>query len=487
VERRTKSVTEAVKHALEPVVYWANNPLSIAGVVIVTASAFSMVYSWLVFGPGHLSPYAGIVMWLLLPAIFVLGLVLIPTGMYRRRHRAYTSGTVPVLFPPLDFNSPLYRRPFAVIVGLTILNVAILITATYRGVNYMDSVQFCGQTCHRVMDPEYTAYQNSPHSRVECVSCHIGPGASWFVRSKLSGTYQVYAVAFNKYPRPIPTPVMNLRPARETCEQCHWPARFAGDRMTVHTHFGDDEKNAQTQTVLLMRIGGEDPITHQPAGIHGVHMAPGTTIEYRASDERRQEIPEVVLHRGETDQTFKQEGVTLTEQQRQIPMRVMDCVDCHNRPTHTFQLAEAAVDQMMAAGAISPALPFAKKKSVELLKTKYASREEAGQKIEAAFREYYRSSYPQVFSEKQKELDNAVRALNAIYMRNVFPAMNIDWGTYPNNIGHMAYPGCFRCHDGNHKGDKGDTISMDCSACHNLLATDEPSPKILEQLGMTRR
>jgi hypothetical protein len=348
----------------------------------------------------------------------------------------------------------------------------------------MDSVQFCGLTCHRLMQPEYTAYQNSPHARVACVGCHIGPGASWFVRSKLSGSYQVYATIFDKYPRPIPTPVANLRPARETCEQCHWPAKFTNERMTVREHYAEDEKNSLTDTVLLVKVGGEDPITHQPIGIHGVHMAAGTTFRYRATDEHRQEIAEVMLERGGTTETFLQEGVTLTEAQRRIPMRVMDCVDCHNRPSHNFQLPDAAMDLMMAAGRISPDLPFAKKKGLELLKTHYPSREEATQKIEAGFRDFYRSSYPQVFSQEGKEVEAAAQALSSIYLRNVFPDMNIDWGSYPNNIGHMNWPGCFRCHDGSHKSAQGNVINMDCGACHNLLATDEPAPKILQQLGL---
>ena len=137
--------------------------------------------------------------------------------------------------------------------------------------DYMDSVTFCGQTCHTVMQPEYTAYQNSPHSHVECVKCHIGPGASWFVKSKLSGVGQVFAVTFNTYPKPIPTPVHNLRPARETCETCHWPQKYGEDRVQVINKFADDETNTITKTVLLMKIGGGN----HGIGIHGTHLGAG--------------------------------------------------------------------------------------------------------------------------------------------------------------------------------------------------------------------
>ncbi len=131
--------------------------------------------------------------------------------------------------------------------GATLVNIVIAGQTGYSAVSYMESVTFCGQTCHTVMQPEFAAYQNSPHSRVECVKCHIGPGASWFVRSKLSGVGQVFAVTFNTYQRPIPTPVRNLRPARETCEACHWPEKFGEDRLRVIEKFADDEENTRHQ------------------------------------------------------------------------------------------------------------------------------------------------------------------------------------------------------------------------------------------------
>ena len=363
----------------------------------------------------------------------------------------------------------------------TMVNLAIASQVSYGAVNYMDSVTFCGETCHTVMQPEYTAYQNSPHSRVECVQCHIGPGASWFVRSKLSGVGQVLAVTFHTYSTPIPTPVRSLRPARETCEACHWPQKYGEDRLLVIDKFAGDQTNTRTQTVLLMKIGGGN----HGIGIHGTHLGPGVLIRYAHADEARQNIP-WVEYNGPGGKTVyatpaaKPEGGGL-------PIREMDCVDCHNRPTHTFELPERAVDRVMNAGQISPSLPFAKKRAVEILKAGYSTREEAAQKIPAAFERYYRDNYPAIWAQRRAEVTSAAGQVLAVYDRNVFPTMKVSWGTYPNNLGHTDFPGCFRCHDGNHAAKDGRSVTQDCNACHNLLAMDEANPKVLTDLGIVEK
>jgi hypothetical protein len=330
------------------------------------------------------------------------------------------------------------------------------------------------------MQPEFAAYQNSPHSRVECVQCHIGPGASWFVKSKLSGTWQVFAVTFNTFERPIPTPVHNLRPARETCEQCHWPQKYGEDRVRVLNKFADDEANTLSKTVMLVKIGGGN----HGLGIHGTHLGPGVHIRYGHSDASRQTIPWIeyidkTRHTVYKTADAKGDGAGLS-------MREMDCMDCHNRPSHSFELPERAVDTAMFAGDI-PNLPFAKKKSVEALKKTYATREAAAGQIPAELAAFYRDNYPSVYQERKADVERAGRAVLSIYNRNVFPEMKVTWGTYPNNIGHNDFPGCFRCHDEQHASADGRTVSQDCSACHNLLAMDEPAPKILGDLGVVEK
>jgi len=446
-------------------------------VVITTATVL-----WLFLLPTTLRgetahPYVGIFAFLLLPAVFFSGLVLIPLGIWWRRRSA-----LPVSFPPLDFKNVELRRLIAFVGITTVANFIIGSQVTYAAVNYMDSVTFCGMTCHRVMEPEYTAHQNSPHARVACVACHIGPGASWFVRSKLSGTGQVFATLFDTYPRPIPVPVHDLRPARETCETCHWPEKFDANRLNVIASFAEDEANTMTQTVLLMRIGGG----MRGTGIHGKHMGPGVTVRYAASDEERQKIPWIEYSDKHGTTVYVSPG-TKPDNAAGLPIRQMDCIDCHNRPTHTFQLPERAVDEALAAGSISPTLPFAKKESVAILRSGYASTEEAAARIPRSFFAFYQQAYPSVYQQHKAEIENSARSLLAIYRRNVFPSMNVTWGTYPNNIGHTDFPGCFRCHDGNHTSASGSSITQDCSACHNMIAVEESSPKILSDLGISEK
>ncbi len=470
---------------LRPIFYLGTNRLSQVGLVLTTTSALTLIsfYTTEFFGV-HVSPYWGIIGFLILPAVFVFGLLLIPAGIGLRYRREKRAGRLPHEYPRIDFADRRLRETFLFIVIMTMVNTALFLTASYRGVHYMDSTQFCGQTCHTVMQPEYTAYLNSPHARVACVECHIGPGAPWFVRSKLSGSWQVISVNFNLYPRPIPTPIENLRPSRETCEQCHWPLKFHGDKMIVKPKFADDEANTASKTVLLMRTGGLDPLTRQPQGNHGVHLQPGAEIEYFAADHQRQEIP-YVRYRQTDGQVFEFiSSDKPIEEFRRGELRRMDCMDCHNRPTHTFEQPEAAVNAALAAGRLDPSLPFLKRNSLEALQQSYGSHSEAATAIPARLVEFYRNQYPDLLAAQRPAIDRAGQTLVEIYARNIFPQMNITWGTYPNNLGHEAFPGCFRCHDGSHSTPDGArTISSDCSTCHSLLAVEEPDPEVLKVLS----
>jgi hypothetical protein len=471
---------------LRPAVYLGTNALTLLGAVLTTSSAITMLGFWAfeLFGHGHVHPYLGIIVFLILPGIFVLGLLLIPAGALWRRYRLRAAGLLPDVYPKVDFREPMLRRAAGLVTAATVLNIAILGTATYRGVTYMDSVQFCGLTCHSVMEPEYTAYSNSPHARVACVDCHIGPGAPWFVRSKLSGVRQVFAVAFQTYHRPIPTPVRELRPARETCEQCHWPTKFHGDKFLVRTKYAEDEANTPLTTVLVLKIGGRT--WQNSVGIHGRHFDDRERVTYIATDDRRQVIPWVsyIDDDGQVVE-YTAADIELTPQElAQGERRTMDCMDCHNRPTHIFELPDRAVDEAITEGRISRQLPFVKKKSVELLTAQYPNKPAALEQIYAGLAAFYRENYPEVYREHRALVERAAQQVRAIYDRNVFPQMHITWGTYPNNLGHMDFLGCFRCHGGSHTSKDGRVINPDCTACHNILAMDDPNPEILTQLGL---
>jgi hypothetical protein len=471
---------------LRPAVYLGRNTLTLIGAVLTTSSALTLVVFWVfnILMARSVDPYLGIIFFLILPGIFIIGLVMMPVGAILQRRKLIRVGELPTVYPKVDFSEPLLRRAFGWVAGLTVGNVIIFSVASYQGVSYMDTPQFCGQTCHTVMQPEYTAYVNSPHQRVACVECHIGPGAGWFVRSKLSGVRQVFAVTFHTYDRPIPSPVMQLRPARETCEQCHWPQRFTGDKFIVHTKYSDDEKNTPLTTVLVLKVGGRT--WEGGVGIHGRHLDTRERIHYVATDRQRQTIPQVTyLDDSGKQVVFDSTDTKPTPQQLAAgEHRAMDCMDCHNRPTHVFQMPERAVDRAMLEGRISPSLPFIKKKAVEVLHVGYSDRNTAKAGIAAYLDEYYRTTYPDVYRDKRAVVDEAVAQVQAIYLRNIFPAMNITWGTYPNNLGHQEFNGCFRCHDGSHTSSDGRTIPNDCDTCHSLLAVDEQNPKVLTELGM---
>jgi nitrate/TMAO reductase-like tetraheme cytochrome c subunit len=465
---------------VRPALFFGNNPISLAGGAVTSASGVTMIGYWLVelFGRPNDNPYLGIIFFLLLPALFVAGLLLIPVGVFARRRMLQKAGEIPAIFPKVDLNDRIFRHGLDIVLVATIVNLLVVATASYRGAAYMDSPQFCGQSCH-VMHPEYTAYKISAHSHVACVDCHIGSGATSYFAAKVNGTKQLLEVSFDRYPTPIPSPVESLRPARYICEGCHTPAKFIGEKLLVKSAFADDEKNTETQSVVVLHLGGRDSLSHL-TGIHGVHLG---HIEYIAADPTRTAIPWVQKRNEDGSETVfatatARSGVPRGER------RVMDCIDCHNRAAHTFVTAEDALNRAMAEGAISPDLPWVHKEGLELLKAAYASEDEARAKIPAQLAAFYRAQHPEVLATKARLVNSAGEQLAALYSQNVFPMMKVTWGTHPNHIGHMSYPGCFRCHDGEHTAKDGKSITQDCAACHNLLVVDEAKPKVLSDLGI---
>jgi nitrate/TMAO reductase-like tetraheme cytochrome c subunit len=378
--------------------------------------------------------------------------------------------------PVFDLNSPSTRGWMAVLLGATMLNIVVLAGATYKGVEVMESVEFCGEACHTVMQPEYTAYHRSAHSRVTCAECHIGPGADWFVKSKLDGAWQLVAVAFDLYPRPVPTPLHDLRPARETCEQCHWPEKFVGNKLTVRTHFADDETNTELTTALLLKVG-----TAEEGRSHGIHWHVDRDVEIRyRSDPTREEIYEVhYTHSGNGDtKIFKVRRAPEEEGE----WRTMDCVDCHNRPSHKYYTPEDEVDRGLRNGEIDRGLPFVRREAVRIIDAQFPSHDEARAEISAQLLSYYAENYPDIAEGKADAIAAAGSTLGELYALNVFPDMQVWWNTYPEHIGHQSSEGCFRCHGRRLRTDDRETISNDCELCHTVLAQEEKDPKILGML-----
>ena len=458
------------------------DPVGATGVVFATLGGSLFVILVLLSLIGvPFNQYIGIFIYMGLPAVLVFGLVLIPIGRWRVVHR-YADGKP----PKFDLTNPRHQRRLLIVMTLTVANVLIFGVAAFEAFHLSESNEFCGTMCHKVMSPEWTAFQDSPHSRVGCVKCHIGPGAGWFVRSKLSGARQVIAVALDSYTRPIETPVHNLRPARDTCEQCHWPEKFHGDRINVLHRFQEDEENTELMTVLAVHVGGGTVNGEPSGGIHW-HTNPANRISYVSTDHSRLEIPWVRLetHDGEVEEYLLEGYDGIEELRRTRKERSMDCIDCHNRPTHIYELPNHALDEAMKEGRIDKTIPWIRREGLRALETAIEVGDDPEAKIRASLAAAYAAREDVELADGQ--LDAVAAELTAIWSRNVFPEMGVTWGTYPNFRGHEDDSGCFRCHDGMHTSASGRTISDDCDTCHAMLAWEEEGPPILEEISYGSR
>lgn len=418
--------------------------------------------------------YIGLFIYIVLPAFMIAGLLLIPIGMrlHRREARRAEQRGEEKNWPIINFNNIATRNATIIFIFGTVFLLVISSIGSYEAFHYTESVEFCGKLCHQVMEPEFTTYHGSSHERVACVECHVGSGASWYVKSKMSGLYQVYSVLAKKYPTPIPTPIANLRPARETCEQCHWPEKFYDRKLRVkQSYLADDTStvvtiNFQVKTSSKMTASGFEKGIHQ-------HISPDVKIEYKTTSDNRQVIPWVKytnLKTGESE-IFQDSENTLSQAKLDsLETRVMDCLDCHNRPAHNYRTPQNFIDKSLTEGKISKELPGIKQISMQVLYKDYSTKDTAFMEIRKQVTEFYESGYPDLYSEKKPDIEAAILEIQDGYSNNIFPFMKASWKAYPNNIGHMESDGCFRCHNDRHTSEKGKVISKDCNMCHAILA-----------------
>jgi NapC/NirT cytochrome c family, N-terminal region len=457
------------------------NPVSLAGTALALVSLGNIfLFSLIGFIAVRPSPYIGILAYMVAPAFLICGLFLMAAGAWRERRRRAREGEGEVpLYPRIDLNDPGQRSAVLSFGAFVLVFVMLSGAGSYKAYEFTDSVQFCGQTCHTVMYPEYTAYRLSPHARVACVECHVGSGATWYVKSKLSGTRQVFAALFRTYPRPIPTPVHNLRPAQETCEECHWPKKFYGAQLKIFTHYSSDEKNTPRQIRLLLKTGGGDPATGSPEGIHW-HMNISNKIDYVAADEGRQVIPYIRVEdmQGRVTEYYAQDSTLSKEQIAKATRHRMDCVECHNRPSHIYVPPDQAVDESLLARKIDASLPYIKQQAVAALTGKYDTTGAAVEGIAQQLESFYESKYPDLAKSKQLEIRQAIEEVQQIFQRTTFPEMKLNWQTHPNNLGHYYFNGCFRCHDGQHVSPQGKVVTKDCNTCHTITGQEEGGVKI---------
>ena len=416
--------------------------------------------------------YMGLFIYIIVPAFMVLGLLLIPFGMLLRRRKKVIADESTEKWPILNLNNPLQRKALVRISVITVILLVASSFGSYEAFHYTESVEFCGTLCHQVMEPEYVTYQHSSHAKVKCVECHVGEGADWYMKSKLSGLYQVYSVIFKKYSRPIKTPLHNLRPASETCERCHWPEKFYAQQLRTQRSYLADSANTEWDISLLLKIGPEHSAMGLTEGIHW-HINKDFKIEYIAGARDREVIPWVKLTNLKTGEVkiYTDEDNPIDQAAMDtLEKRTMDCMDCHNRPSHTYKSAPNFIDQAMLAGRIPADIPWIKMAAMEALKVPYETKEHAYQEIYTTMVSWYKEENPEIYLKEFARIQNAIKVVQKEYSNNVFPYMKADATQYLDHIGHLESEGCFRCHSDRHKTKTGETISKGCDNCHTILA-----------------
>lgn len=448
------------------------NYISLFGAVIAVAAIISIVMLLLLeFTSSSDQPYLGILLYILAPGVMLFGLtIFLAGGIWERMRRRKMSPEEILTYPILDLNGPRRRKIFLIFLFSSFIFLMVSAFGSYRAFEYTESVEFCGQLCHSVMNPEFVAYKAAPHSNIRCVECHVGGGADHYFKAKFNGVRQLYQLALGTYSKPIHTPVKNMRNSNETCGHCHWTEKYYGEQLKVFNHYGYDEKNSLNQTRMLIKVGGGSPSHGQVGGIHW-HMNLDNEVTFISGDERRQNIQWVRMKDkdGNSTEYYAKNANLSSEQIEKAEKRKMDCIDCHNRPTHIYLSPNQAVDNSIDAKRLDISLPFLKLKAVEVLSGEYNTNDEAVKAIAANFPAYYQTTHPDIYNSKKAEIDKAVAELQNIYQTYFFPEMKADWKAHPNNIGHRTAQGCFRCHNGEMKSKEGKPISQDCAICHTTL------------------
>ena len=421
--------------------------------------------------------YVGLITYLIFPTLFAVGLLLVFIG-WRILFKQSNKRDAELLAEKCSgdgLKEGVWRSKLMRTIGmLTLINILFLGAAGIRALNYMDTPSFCGTACHKVMNPEWVAYQASPHARVECVECHVGEGVGALIDSKINGAYQIISLAFSLYEKPIPTPVHNLRPARETCEKCHWPDKFLGSRLKTITHYDFDQMSTPKYTTLNLKIGsGQEGLD---SGIHW-HIAEKNQLRYLPFDEKRFKIIWVEVRQPDGGfKHFNNNRLLHRSGDEQLPVRVLDCIDCHNRATHIYENPEYAIDDVIDKGLLMHNIPFIKREGLAAITKNYPDKARGTKMIRIRLENFYRDNYPQFSGSNSARIDSIIEVLQAIYHRSIHPGMEIEWSSYPNHIGHRNSPGCFRCHNSNMVDETGKSISNECTLCHSILAFDSDEP-----------
>lgn len=454
------------------------NWLSIIGTLIAGVNFFLIIILFVIsaiFDKGNSN--VGLYIYIILPGFLVLGLILIPVGMIGERRRiARSVDKGAKKLPFIDLNDPRHRNAFVIFSVTTIIILFLSTLGSFKAYHITESVEFCGTLCHKVMEPEYVAYQNSPHANVTCVECHVGAGADWYVKSKLSGLHQVYAVLAKTYPSPIPTPLHDLRPARETCEKCHWPQKFYPRSIQTNKYFLTDSVNTEWDIILQMKTGPEYAELGFREGIHW-HINPSVSIEYISDNDMRENITYVKYTNVESGKVtmYRDDMNPIDDSLIAVSAtRTMDCIDCHNRPSHNYNSPPVYFDKIMLTGKVSKDIPFIKKVSMDILRQTFKDTDTAMLLIDQGITDFYKSDYARFYEKNRDIINSTIASIQTSFRQNTFPGMKVTYDVYPEHIGHLETPGCFRCHNDSFTSEDGRVISRDCDLCHTIAGQGNP-------------
>jgi len=466
---------------------WANW-ITLLGSVISTISGFAILLLLVIgLAAPSANPYQSLLVVVALPIAFAIGLLLIPLGLYFDRRRAH-EGPKDALQAAFEaaFNDRSARRRIIFVAVATLANIGLFAFAGQKTIAHMDSPAFCGTACHQAMQPEWEAWNRSPHSNVACVDCHIAPGAAGEIKAKWNGVHQLVGV-LTSYDRPVVAQVGELPTARESCEHCHSPQRFKPDQIKLFAHYDLDTGNTPKFNAMLVRIGGFNRLTQQYQGIHW-HANPDNQVKFEYLDPERAKVGKVtVVAKGQTVAEYLPSGAP----QKALGVRTMDCMDCHNRPAHVFDgTPKNAIDRALFIGALDPKIPLIAEVSVALLSQTTVPRDQAEAHFKTAIAAAYQGSHPEVKADPAA-LDKAAKTLAMLYLRNVYPELKLGWNRHRSNLGHkvegVPNAGCFRCHDSDHQATLADgrkkKLGQDCDTCHTGLVFDEDPAKFDDTLS----
>jgi hypothetical protein len=471
----------------------SKNWLTIIGSIIAIINLLIIIFLFIIstiFEKGN--TYLGLFIYIILPGFMLLGLIMIPVGMINKR-RKLNRETEPGKgrLPLIDLNDVRHRNAFVIFTVTTIVVLFLSTFGSFEAYHFTESVEFCGTLCHQVMEPEHTAYQKSPHANVTCVECHVGSGADWYVKSKLSGLHQVYAVLTRTYPQPIETPLHDLRPARETCEKCHWPQKFYARSLQTNKYFLADSANSEWDVMLQMKTGSEYDMGGFKEGIHW-HINPAVNIEYISDNDKRENITYVKYTNKTTGEVtiYRNSDNPITDSVLSVNVpRTMDCIDCHNRPSHNYNSPPVYFDKNLLTGAVSKEIPFIKKVTMDILKQNFRDKDTALMMIKDSLTNFYKTQFSDYYSKNTSLIDNSIVSIQKSFAENTFPKMMVTYDRYPEHIGHLESEGCFRCHNNAFKSESGRTITRDCNLCHSIVGQGKPGAmqltNVRDTLGFT--